>query len=566
MTSPIIYKEKMVESPGILIFNKNDQERQALRILMKTEENRVYDTADALEAFNLLQKQNISVILVGKELTGLDRNEFKALVERIKPGVSVTFTSPFTETDKEFAVDIEEFLSFIKDSLRSENKLKKKLSDAKGFAYAIADRLLQIFAVNDRYFFNNDHMVSELSGKISQKMELEENMVEAIRMAALLRDIGRVVIQQQIFEETKRLDQTELTPIKAHPIHTMQILRHVKFPWNLDSIISQHHEHYDGSGYPAGLKGREISIGARIINVADAYYAMTTDRPYRRALQKETAIAEIEKNAGSQFDPEVVEMFLSVISEEASEMTARKRILIFERELNLAAMIKLGTTSEDMEVIHATSSIEAISRMRQKNPQIFIADADALEAETFLRFYQTARQTAAASLRFLLIVPDNEYLKRFGGEVDYLIKPINIDQITAKIKGLLFGTAEPAKQEHRRGLTGRIEDFSLTDIIQILSLGLKTAKVEINTDDNKGILYVLRGKIVHASVGNLAGPDAFFELLKWERGTFFIIHGQTTTDVNVTLDTMHLLMDACNVLDNDRMKKGSQLKKYSKIY
>jgi response regulator RpfG family c-di-GMP phosphodiesterase len=374
------------------------------------------------------------------------------------------------------------------------------------------------------------------------------------------------VIHQQILEETKRLDQTELTPIKAHPIHTMQILRHVRFPWNLDSIISQHHEHYDGSGYPMGLKGREISIGARIINVADAYYAMTTDRPYRKALQKDKAIVEIRRSAGSQFDPEVVEVFLSIISEEAADTTLKKRILIFERELNVAAMIKLGTASDDIEVIHATSSIEAISRIRQKNPQVVIADTDALEAETFMRFYQTARQTVAASRHFLLIVPDKEYLKRFDGEVDYVVKPIQMDQITAKIKGLLFDMSEPAQQEEMRGLTGKIEDFSLTDIIQILSLGLKTAKVEITQDTEKGMLYLLRGKIVHASAGNLGGPEAFFELIKWERGNFFILHGQTTNDVNVTLDTMHLLMEACTIPDNAQMNKGPQLKKYSKIY
>src|SRR5512135_230670 len=105
----------MAESIGILIFNKNDQERRALSILMKTEENKVYDTSDALEALHMLQKQNIGVILVGKELTGIDRKEFKSLVEKIKPGVSVTFTSPFTQHDKDFSVDIEEFLKFIND-------------------------------------------------------------------------------------------------------------------------------------------------------------------------------------------------------------------------------------------------------------------------------------------------------------------------------------------------------------------------------------------------------------------------------------------------------------------
>ena len=556
----------MPESVGILIFNKNEQERRSLSILMKTEENRVFDTSDALEALHLLQKQNIAVILAGREIGGLERTEFKTLVDKVKPGVSVIFTSSFTRQDKDFAINIEEFFKLVNDYLKNENMLYRELSEVKQFSYAIADRLLQIFAVNDKFFFNNDHLVSELSCRIAQKMGLEDNIVEAIQMAALLRDLGRVVIHQQILEESKKLNQTELTPIKAHPIHTMQILRHVRFPWNLDSIISQHHEHYDGSGYPMGIKGREISIGARIINVADAYYAMTTDRPYRKALPKERAIGEIKKNAGAQFDPEVVEVFLSVIGEDASDTTLKKRILIFERELNVAAMVKLGAASNDIEVIHATSSIEAISRMRQKNPQVIIADTDALEAETFLRFYHTARQTVAADRHFLLLVPDKEFIKRFTDDVDYIVKPINMEQITGKVKGLLFESRIPAVQEEVKGLTGSVEDFNLTDIIQILSLGLKTAKVEITRDHEKGLLYLLRGKIVHASAGNLRGPEAFFELIRWDRGNFYILHGQVTNDINVTLDTMHLLIEACTILDDKQANKNPQMQKYSKIY
>ncbi|MDA8433028.1 MAG: hypothetical protein M0Z60_08700, partial [Nitrospiraceae bacterium] len=195
--------------------------RRALSILMKTEDNRVFDTSDALEALHLLEKDNIGVILAGHE-TGIARREFKALVGKIKPGVSVIFTSPFSPKEKEFSVNIEEFLKLINDYLRNENLLYRQLGEMGRFSYALADRLLQIFAVNDKYFFNNDHMVAELSGKIAEKMGLEDAIVEAIRMAALLRDLGRVVIHQQILEETKRLDQTELTPIKAHPIHTMQ--------------------------------------------------------------------------------------------------------------------------------------------------------------------------------------------------------------------------------------------------------------------------------------------------------------------------------------------------------
>ncbi|MDA8083894.1 MAG: DUF4388 domain-containing protein [Nitrospiraceae bacterium] len=539
----------MSTTKGILIFNRNDKERESLRSLLKTGDVIVFDTDDALDALHILQKEDIRVVLVGNGMAAMSPGEFRDLVEKIRPGVSTVFTSPFFDKGRDLTVDIGEFLNMISDHLRRENVLTKELAEVKQFAYSIADRLLQIFAVNDRYFFNNDHLVARMSRKIAARMNLDDALLEAIPMAALLRDIGRVVIHQQILEETKRLNQLELTPVKAHPIHTMQILRQVSFPWNLDSIVIQHHEHYDGSGYPMGLKGREITIGARIIAVVDAFYAMTTDRPYRKALSREMAITEMKKNAGSQFDPEVVEVFLALIGDETSEPKPQKSLLIFERENSVAAMVKLSSAAADAEVVHATSSIEAISRIRQKEPQLVILDSGALEPETFMRFYKTARQTAAPSCRFLLIIPGRESVGRFDDDVEYISKPLSIEQLTIAIKNLLLKPSAPVACEEVRGLTGTLEDFNLMDIIQILSLGLKTAKVEITSGKDAGVLYLLRGKVVFASAGSLRGTEAFYDLIRWRKGFFYIMHGQSTDEVNVTVDTMHLLMDACALMD-----------------
>ena len=543
----------MTGKKGILIFNNKGEEKLRLGGLLGDGENRVFDTGDPLEALNLLQKENIGLILANRELTGMDSRDFKSLVEKIRPGVGVIFTSALTDKDEDFSVNIEEFFKLITESTKREGSFVREISNLKEFSYAIVDRLLQILGVNDKYFFNNDHFVAELSRKIAEKMGLVENLVEAIQMGALLRDLGRVAIHQQILEENKRLTQTELTPIKAHPVHTVQILREVPFPWDFDSIISQHHEHYDGSGYPLGLKGREISIGARIICVVEAYFAMITDRPYRKAISREDAMQEIRMNAGKQFDPEVTEVFLSIIAEGWSETAARKSVLIFERESSIAAMIKLSMTRDNIEVIHVTSSIDVISSIRQKKPHLIIADVEALEPSAFMKFYNAVAQvTDTAGSRLLLMIPDKEHLKRFEAKVDSLIKPFSMDQLSAKIRGLLFETSGAAAQEETRGLSGGLKDFSLTDIIQILSLGLKTAKVEIVRGEEKGTIYLRSGKIVYASVGNLRGRDAFFEMMGWQEGTFYIKHGPVTDEVNIAVDTMHLLLEGATIMDEKR--------------
>lgn len=535
---------------AILVFNEEERERRFLVGLLKAEDCPVFDTSNALEALRILQKEDIGVVLAGGHIEGMDGPEFKSLVEKIRPGASTVIFSSFSEGRGDFSVEIEDLVKLVKDFLRADMMLRREQGGLKQFAYSLTDRLIQIFEANNKYFYNNDHRVAELSRDIALRMGLDEALVEAVQMAGLLRDIGKVGIQNQILEGSTRLNESELTPIRDHPVHTMQILRSVSFPWDLDSIISQHHEHYDGSGYPRGLKGRQISIGARIISVSDAFYAMTTDRPYRKALTRESAIKEIKRNAGTQFDPEVVEVFLSMEKDAASVAGRKKSILVFEREPNVAALIKLSMEADSSEILHVTSSIEAVSAVRQRDPELVIADVDSLGPNSFMRFYGAVSQPLKAdSRRFLIIVPNDDYPKDLRGNVVYITKPLTVEKFSEKVASLLSEGRTEAPSEEARGLTGTLEDFSLTDIVQILSLGLKTAKVEIVRGREMGVLFLLHGKVVNVSLGAKRGPEAFYELIRWDNGRFQIMHGQTTSEINVTVDTMHLLLEASTIID-----------------
>jgi HD-GYP domain-containing protein (c-di-GMP phosphodiesterase class II) len=530
---------------GILVFIENKDEKSFFENLFKTDDFPVFETHLALEAMQILQDKDIGLIIAGSVMEGIEGERFKLIAEKIRPGVKTVLIGPLSREDGGFLINTDEFKNLIRTSFTTEHVLRRELGDSKQLIFALADRLLQIFGVNDRYFFNNDHLVAELASKLATKMGLEEDLVESIRMSALLRDLGKVGIQLQILEGTVRLNQTELTPIKEHPIHTIQLLRQIQFPWNLDLIISQHHEHYDGSGYPQGFKGRQICIGARILSVADAFYAMTTDRPYRKAHSQDEALTEIRKNAGSQFDPEVVEVFLTTIKEEPTVKVSDKNILIFERENHIAALIKLSTNADAMQVYHTSSSIDAIVYIRHKQPALVITDIEALQPEASTRSSHIVLQMAIAQQRKVLIItPDKNYPKIIGGDVEYISKPIDIEKLTQKIHELISKSPTPSPRDSKEGLTGKIEEFSLPDIIQILSLGMKTAKVEIEGDRGSGKLYILNGKIVHASLGKLRGANAFTEIVNWDKGEFCIKHGQVTEDINVTASTNSLLLEA----------------------
>jgi|Deesub1362A_J573_1020465.scaffolds.fasta_scaffold00275_33 putative nucleotidyltransferase with HDIG domain len=541
---------------NILIFNENAEERQRLAELLRAEDFTVFDTPRVLEAIHILKNNDINMVLASQNLNGMESGEFRELVEHVRPGVSVLFVGQLSDGNS-LAISQEGFKQFLQDAIRSETSLRREIKDLKHFFFSFADRLIQIFEVNNRFFFNNDHLVAEMARKIAVKMGLEEELVEAVQIAALLKDIGKVGIQRQLLEDTKRLNQEELTSIKTHPINTVQILKQINFPWNVDSIIAQHHENYDGSGYPLGLRGREISLGARIIHIADSYIAMTTDRPYRKAIPRHEAIQEIVKKAGTHFDPEIVEVFLSVIKEETPQKIKRRSILLLERQPTITALIRLSVDVNDVDILHASNTFDAVRIMKQTPPDLVIADVEMLDKSTFFNFYKTIYEIPAVrNIPFIFILPDKDYPRHFNGKkVSYIVSPLDLGELTSTINSILAGERAPEEPpEEAKGLSGTLEDFSLADIIQILNLGLKTAKVELTRNGQKGAIYLLNGKVVHASVGDLQGKDAFFEMFGWDKGMFRIIHGLTTPEVNINIDTMHLLLQTARLIDEKRIR------------
>jgi putative nucleotidyltransferase with HDIG domain len=145
-----------------------------------------------------------------------------------------------------------------------------------------------------------------------------------IERAALLHDVGKIGISDAILNKAGPLTPEEWQEMRRHPAIGHELLRDVKFLSDSAQIIYTHHERYDGKGYPTGLQGEEVPLGARIFAVADAFDAMTSDRPYRRALPAQKAREEILSNAGSQFDPRVVEAFLNCLSAWEERLETRR--------------------------------------------------------------------------------------------------------------------------------------------------------------------------------------------------------------------------------------------------
>ncbi|MDR0307346.1 MAG: response regulator [Chitinispirillales bacterium] len=165
----------------------------------------------------------------------------------------------------------------------------------------------------DRYTHGHSENVQHYAEELAQEMNLDEKLVGVIRDGALLHDIGKIGIPGHILNKPGPLTHEEFNGImKDHSALGANIVKDVPFLKDLYKLILHHHEHYDGKGYPLGLSGDEIPIGARVIHLADAFEAMTSTRPYRSSLGAEEAIRRIVKDRGKQFDPQIVDAFMAV--------------------------------------------------------------------------------------------------------------------------------------------------------------------------------------------------------------------------------------------------------------
>ena len=161
------------------------------------------------------------------------------------------------------------------------------------------------------------YRVAEFAEELGRELGFNEKEIEELNIASLFHDIGKAAIDKRIFYKPSKLNEDEWDKVMKHPeigFHILNSLSDFNSVAEIEKIakyVLHHHERWDGQGYPAGLKGTEIPLQSRIICIADAFDAMTSDRTYQRGKSKEAAVDELRRNSGTQFDPELVEIFIS---------------------------------------------------------------------------------------------------------------------------------------------------------------------------------------------------------------------------------------------------------------
>jgi len=188
----------------------------------------------------------------------------------------------------------------------------------------------------DKYTSGHSVRVSGYAIKIAKRMNIDGTDLSNLYYAAQLHDIGKIGVDEKILQKPTRLNEEEFAAIKQHPVIGEKIIGSLEFLKDVRGIIRGHHEAVDGSGYPDGLKGKDIPRAARILRVADAYDAMTSERPYRKAMSSDKAMREIVAHTGKDFAPEIVEVFKELVYEGSASVVRPYENMFIEKHLALA--------------------------------------------------------------------------------------------------------------------------------------------------------------------------------------------------------------------------------------
>jgi PAS domain S-box-containing protein/putative nucleotidyltransferase with HDIG domain len=201
------------------------------------------------------------------------------------------------------ARDISERIQARSERRTREFQIERRLQDTVAAVAATID-------ARDPYTAGHQRRVADISTRIAKELELPEIQVRGITLSATIHDLGKIKIPAEILSTTRRLTPLEYELIKTHAQAGAEILKDIDFPWPIAEIIWQHHEQFDGTGYPRGLEGEQILLEARIIAVADTVEAMASSRPYRKGLGLDAGLEEIEKKRGTSYCPIAVDACL----------------------------------------------------------------------------------------------------------------------------------------------------------------------------------------------------------------------------------------------------------------
>jgi putative two-component system response regulator len=316
--------------------------------------------SSGIEALQTLQGQSFDAVVTDIDMPGMDGLELVRRMAMTMPGsqptvVVVSGNSTLSKAIEAMKLGADDYIQkpFLFDEFKLSLNRALERRELRQQVQAYQTRLEQmvlertqqlqhifinaiqslVFALEakDSYTNGHSHRVAWLGEKLARAAKLSDEEVEMIQIAAMFHDLGKIGVRETILLKKETLTIEERLHIQKHPEIGVKILEPIQELQHILPIVLYHHESFDGSGYPASLSGHSIPLGARVIAIVDTYDALTTDRPYRAAQKPSEAIAVLEMEAGRQFDPALIDAFVSLVHDPAVRVLLASQAWQIER-------------------------------------------------------------------------------------------------------------------------------------------------------------------------------------------------------------------------------------------
>ncbi len=335
------FVQSQIHPEPILVVEDEDSVRSLLLRKLTRAGYTAVGATNGIDALARLREQDFGVVMSDINMPKLNGLELLQIIRETYPDIVVIMITAYGDLDHAIAAmrlgasdyvvkpfDLTQIMGAVQQALRlRQRNVARRYMEIQAHIHQSTEatqRLLlstvmalaNSLEAKDPYTVGHSQRVAALSERLAQALGLPDSEIQYIRMAALLHDVGKIGIREAVINKPGPLTPAEYAHIQTHPLISERILVPVAELNGALRMIRGHHEHWDGSGYPDGLKGLEIPVGARIVTIADAYDAMTSQRPYRPALTHEVALREIAKGAGYHFDPSLSRLFLKLIEQQ----------------------------------------------------------------------------------------------------------------------------------------------------------------------------------------------------------------------------------------------------------
>jgi HD-GYP domain-containing protein (c-di-GMP phosphodiesterase class II)/DNA-binding response OmpR family regulator len=447
----------------------------------------------------------------------------------------------------------------------------EQAGDATQALIGITDLLVGLLEYRDPFFRGSSSLTRLLASSVAEEMGLSAVDRVNLALAAVLRDLGRLALGGRLLP-TGRIGPSDdaRRRIERHVDLALHLLEGIALPAAVRAAVRHHHERWDGAGYPDALAGETIPLLARILAVVDSFTAMVSPRSYRVPRKVPDAARELEEEAGTRYDPAVVDALVRVVAKRDRPnlgFVQRHHILLVDPDQPGAVVTAAKLCSVGYLAEVAVDPAVARERLRRVPVAALVVSAEAV-GDGVPRFIEGLRADPhLATLPIIAVAAEGVAwrVRLLECGADICFPPgVSHNELQATLGALLRRTrqraAEPGSGEAPAespwlALQGDVQDFPLTWLLQVMKYDSRTAAIAIRTSEFEGVIYLRQGDAVHAQVrGGTKGEPALRQMLRWRKGRFTVQPDARPREETIRTSIMHLLLT--QAVDEDHAAAG----------